>query len=81
MGVPYRLVFTDDDPGCVSRYGIARAPCLVIDDHIVYHGSMSEPDLGVIFAGVRRGGKNGPANIYSVCTNESSGGEPCGMTV
>ena len=53
LDIDYQLVFVEDEPGCLAHYALSDAPCLVIDDHIVYHGRLSRPDLEVIFAGER----------------------------
>lgn len=41
----------DEHADCLQRYGVADAPCLIIDDHVVYHGDLSAADMDAIFVG------------------------------
>ena len=52
LGICYELICTEDYCECGARYGSADAPCLVIDDRVVYHGRLLKPDLVAIFSGV-----------------------------
>lgn len=54
MDIDYELIFAEDHAECLRRFGTSESPCLVIDDHIVYHGQLSRPDLEAIFREPRR---------------------------
>ncbi len=51
MDITYELIFAEDHPECLRRYGTSNSPCVVIDDHIVYHGHLTRSDLEAIFRG------------------------------
>ena len=53
LDIDYRLVFAEDEPDCAVHYVTSDAPCLVIDDRIVYHGCLGRSELEAIFAGER----------------------------
>lgn len=53
LDIGYELIFAEDRPECASHYLASGSPCVVIDDRIVYHGCLSQPDLEAIFAGER----------------------------
>jgi len=45
MGLPYRVVFIEDDPAVAARYGIRHSPNLVVDDEVAFRGQPTEHEL------------------------------------
>lgn len=53
LGIPYELIFVEDDPEAATRYAIRQSPTLVIDERVVCHGQPTEHELRAFFAGAQ----------------------------
>jgi glutaredoxin len=51
LGIRYELVFVEDRPELVQRFGIRHSPNLVVDDKVVFRGQPSEAELRAYFSG------------------------------
>ncbi len=49
LGVVYELLFVEDHPEVVTRYGIRHSPNLVVDDTVVFRRQPSETELHELF--------------------------------
>lgn len=45
LGVPYQLIFVEDQPDLAARLGIRHSPNIVIDGVLVYSGQPDEVEL------------------------------------
>lgn len=45
LGVAYELVFAEENPEIVARHAIRHSPNIVVDDHVVCRGQLSEGEL------------------------------------
>lgn len=45
LGVAYELVFVEDHPEVVEKYGIRHSPNLIVDDQVVCRQQPSESEL------------------------------------
>lgn len=50
LGVAYELLFVEDHPEVVARYGIRHSPNLVVDDTVVFRRQPSEAELREVFS-------------------------------
>ena len=51
LGIIYEVLFVEDHPDIVQRYGIRHSPNLVVDDEVVFRRQPTEDELRVYFAG------------------------------
>lgn len=51
LGIPYELVFVEEQPELAQRLGIRHSPNLVVDDEVVFRGQPSEAQLRAYFSG------------------------------
>lgn len=49
LGVPYELLFVEENPEAVARYVVRHSPTLIVDDRVVFHGQPSEHELRAFF--------------------------------
>lgn len=52
IGVPYEVIFIEDNPEIIPRYQIRHSPNLVVDGRVVCRGQPSEAQLREIFGGL-----------------------------
>lgn len=45
LGVVYQLLFVEDNPEVVARYGIRHSPNVVVDGVVVFRGQPTESEL------------------------------------
>lgn len=45
LGVPYRLVFVEDNPALAARYAIRHSPNIIVDDEVAFRGQPNEHEL------------------------------------
>ncbi len=45
LGVIYELLFVEDHPEVVTRYGIRHSPNLVVDGEVIFRGQPTESEL------------------------------------
>ena len=50
LGVPYELLFVEDNPEAVARYVVRHSPTLIVDEQVVFHGQPSEHELRAFFS-------------------------------
>lgn len=48
LGIPYEVIYAEDDPESVKRYHIRHSPNIVVDDEVVCRGQPSEGELRVL---------------------------------
>lgn len=49
LGVPYELLFVEDNPEAAARYVVRHSPTLIVDEQVVFHGQPSEHELRAFF--------------------------------
>jgi glutaredoxin len=52
LGIPYDVIYIEDDPDVMPRYQIRHSPNLVVDGRIVCRGQPTESQLREIFDGL-----------------------------
>lgn len=52
LDIVYEVLFVEDHPDVVQRYGIRHSPNLVVDDEVVFRRQPTEDELRVYFAGL-----------------------------
>ncbi|MEN8108627.1 MAG: thioredoxin family protein [Pseudomonadota bacterium] len=45
LGVEYRLVYAEDEPELVQKYGIRHSPNLIVDDEVKFRRQPTEQEL------------------------------------
>lgn len=45
LGVEYRLVYAEDEPELVQKYGIRHSPNLIVDDEVKFRRQPTEHEL------------------------------------
>jgi glutaredoxin len=45
LGVEYRLVYAEDEPELVQKYGIRHSPNLIVDDVVKFRRQPTEQEL------------------------------------
>ena len=45
LGVEYRLVFAEDEPELVRKYGIRHSPNLIVDEEVKFRRQPTEQEL------------------------------------
>jgi len=45
LGVEYRLVYAEDEPELVRKYGIRHSPNLIVDDEVRFRRQPTEHEL------------------------------------
>lgn len=50
LKVPYEVIYVEDCPEMVARYGIRHSPNLVVDDQVVFRSLPSEDELRALFS-------------------------------
>jgi predicted thioredoxin/glutaredoxin len=50
LGVAHEVVFVEEQPETVARYGIRHSPNLVVEEEVVFRGQPSERELRAFFA-------------------------------
>lgn len=45
LGVEYRLVYAEDEPELVQKYGIRHSPNLIVDDEVKFRRQPTEREL------------------------------------
>ena len=45
LGVEYRLVYAEDEPELVQKYGIRHSPNLIVDEEIKFRRQPTEQEL------------------------------------
>lgn len=48
LGVEYEVVYAEDNPDEVARYGIRHSPNIIVDDRVVCRGQPSEGELKLL---------------------------------
>jgi len=50
LGIAYEVIFVEDRPETIARYGIRHSPNLVVGEQVVFRGQPSEGELRAFFA-------------------------------
>jgi glutaredoxin len=50
LGIPYELLFVEDNPDVAARYAIRQSPTLVVNERVVCHGQPTEHELRAFFS-------------------------------
>lgn len=50
LGIRYEVVFVEEHPETITRYGIRHSPNLVVEEQVVFRGQPSEHELRAFFA-------------------------------
>ena len=45
LGVEYRLIYAEDEPELVQKYGIRHSPNLIVDDEVKFRCQPTEHEL------------------------------------
>ena len=56
LGIPYTLLFVDDDPELALRYCIRHSPNLIVNEEVVFRDMPTEGELRTYFE--QRGAKS-----------------------
>ncbi len=61
IGVPYRLVFIEDEPQLAAEYHIRKSPTVVVDEEVIFSGQPTEGELRALLAmiDIAHGGRGG----------------------
>lgn len=60
LGIPYEVVYVEEHPEVIGRYGIRHSPNLVIDEQVVFRGQPSEGEPpGVLRLALTVGSRSG----------------------
>lgn len=51
LDIIHEILFVEDHPDFVQRYGIRHSPNLVVDDEVVFRGQPTEEELRALFSG------------------------------
>lgn len=51
MGIPYAILYLEDDPETQKKHGIKSSPNIIVDGEVVFRGMPSIPALREYFAG------------------------------
>ena len=49
LGIPYQLVFIEDEPNLVQDLGLRTSPNLLVDDVVVFRRQPTEDELRSLF--------------------------------
>lgn len=50
LDIPYEVIFVEEHPETITRYGIRHSPNLVVEEQVVFRGQPSEHELRAFFA-------------------------------
>jgi len=50
LAIAYEVLFAEDHPEIVQRYGIRHSPNLIVDDEVVFRRQPTEGELRALFA-------------------------------